>query len=168
MAKADIKASSKGISTSADRESGSEPKWERSTRKRLSAERSLRTSPGARAMVSHFLNPSGKMGGSGEHYAGWIRDMGDQKQRLFKEKTPGRELLRCCTTLEPLRPGVLTPQFPGRSRPTRDLTTADNSRNVACGGTMFAEFANAQLTLHRIADHQTAVNQLAASPAGHP
>src|SRR5829696_4769968 len=93
MAKADIKASSKGISTSADRGSGSEPKWERSTRKRLSAERSLRTSPGARAMVSHLLNPSGKMGSSGEHYAGWIREMGDQKQRLFKGKTPDRELL---------------------------------------------------------------------------
>src|SRR4051794_37865454 len=94
MAKADIKASSKGISTSADRGSGSEPKWERSPRKRLSAERSLRTSPGARAMVSHFLDPSGKMGSSGEHYAGWIREMGAQKQRLFKGKTPGRELLR--------------------------------------------------------------------------
>src|SRR3954470_14060553 len=93
MAKADIKASSKGISTSADRGSGSDPKWERSMRKRLSAERSLRISPGARAMVSHFLDPSGKMGSSGEHYAGWIREMGDQKQRLFKGKTPGRELL---------------------------------------------------------------------------
>src|SRR5215210_7098266 len=95
MAKADIKASSKGISTSADRGSGSDPKWERSTPKRLSAERSLRTSPGARAMVSHFLDPSGKIGSSGEHYAGWIREMGDQKQRLFKGKTPGRELLAC-------------------------------------------------------------------------
>src|SRR3954452_7119158 len=93
MAKADIKASSKGISTSADRGSGSEPKWERSTRKRLAAERSLRTSPGARVMVSHLLDPSGKMGRSGEHHAGWIREMGDQKQRLFKGKTPGRELL---------------------------------------------------------------------------
>src|SRR3954451_21759258 len=93
MAKADIKASSKGISTSADRGSGSDPKWERSTRKRLSAERSLRTSPGARAMVSHFLDPSGKMGSSGGHYAGCIREMGDQKQRLVKGKAPGRELL---------------------------------------------------------------------------
>jgi hypothetical protein len=44
-------------------------------------------------MVSHLLDPSGKMGRSGEHYAGWIREMGDQKQRLFKGKTPGRELL---------------------------------------------------------------------------
>src|SRR3954449_12281754 len=93
MAKADIKASSKGISTSADRGSGSEPKWERSSRKRLSAERSLRTSPGARAMVSHFLDPGGKIGGSGEHNARGIREMGDEKQRLFQGKTLGRELL---------------------------------------------------------------------------
>src|SRR3954454_22458997 len=93
MAKADIKASSKGISTSADRGSGSEPKWERSTRKRLSAERSLRTSPGARAMVSHSLDPSVKLGDSGAYYEGRIREMGDQKQRRFRGKTPGRELL---------------------------------------------------------------------------
>src|SRR3954454_11077264 len=93
MAKADIRASSKGISTSADRESGSAANWERRTRKRLSAERSLRTAPGARAMVSHRLDPGGKMGSSGEHYARWIREMGNPKQRLFKGKTPGRELL---------------------------------------------------------------------------
>src|SRR3954447_20644013 len=93
IAKADIKASSKGISTSPDRGSASEPKWERSTRKRASAERSLRTSPGARAMVSHSLDPSGKMGSSGEYSAGWIREMEDQKQRLFKGITPDRELL---------------------------------------------------------------------------
>src|SRR3954454_5065119 len=93
MAKADIRASSKGISTSADRESGSAANWERRTRKRLSAERSLRTAPGARAMVSHRLDPGGKMGSSGEHYARWIREMGNPKQRFFKGKTPGRELL---------------------------------------------------------------------------
>src|SRR4051794_29922593 len=93
MAKADIKASSRGMSTSADRGSGSEANWERSTRKRLSAESSLRTSPGARAMVSHRLDPSGKMGSPGEHDAPGIREMGNPKQRLFKGKTPGRELL---------------------------------------------------------------------------
>src|SRR5258705_2597519 len=93
IAKADIKASSKGISTSPDRGSGSEPKWERSNRKRVSAERSLRTSPGARAMASHSIDPSGKIGSSDGYCAGWIREMGDQKERLFKGKTPGRELL---------------------------------------------------------------------------
>src|SRR3954466_14641993 len=93
MAKADIKASSRGISTSADRGSGSAANWERRTRKRLSAESSLRTSPGARAMVSHRLDPGGKMGSSGEHYAPGIREMGNPKPRLFKGTTPGRELL---------------------------------------------------------------------------
>src|SRR3954447_789361 len=79
IAKADIRASSKGISTSPDRRSGSEPKWERSTRKRVSAERSLRASPGARAMAGPSVDPSGKMGSSGGYYEGWIREMGDQK-----------------------------------------------------------------------------------------
>src|SRR4051812_26327544 len=116
MAKADIKASPKEISTSADRESGSEPKWERSPRKRLSAERSLRTSPGARAMVSHSLDPGGKMGGPGEHYAGAIREMGDQKQPLFKGKTPGRELLTSRRILRIPAQGlvfVMPPPAPG-------------------------------------------------------
>src|SRR5215210_7008014 len=44
-------------------------------------------------MVSHSLDPSGKLGSSGTHYEGRLREMGDQKQRLFKGKTPGRELL---------------------------------------------------------------------------
>jgi hypothetical protein len=44
-------------------------------------------------MVSHSLDPSGKLGSSGAYYEGRIREMGDQKQRRFKGKTPGRELL---------------------------------------------------------------------------
>src|SRR4051812_29195792 len=126
MAKADIKASSKGISTSADRGSGSDPKWERSTRKRLSAARSLRTSPGARAMVSHFLDPSGKMGSSGEHYAGWIREMGDQKQRLFKGKTPGRELLSRQLNLSRKKYRILQ----ARLSQTRDSTNSMGLRRT--------------------------------------
>src|SRR5271157_1385259 len=42
---ADIRASSKGISTSPDRGSGTEPKWERRERNRASAERAFRASP---------------------------------------------------------------------------------------------------------------------------
>src|SRR3954465_14085550 len=93
MAKADIKASTKGISTSAERGSGSAANWERRTRKRLSAESSLRTSPGARAMVSPLLDPGDKMGSSSEHDAREIREMENQKRCLFRGKTPGRELL---------------------------------------------------------------------------
>jgi predicted nuclease of restriction endonuclease-like (RecB) superfamily len=44
-------------------------------------------------MASHSIDPGGKMGSSGGYYVGWIREMGDQKQQLFKEKTQGRELL---------------------------------------------------------------------------
>ncbi len=75
---------------------------------------------------------------------------------------------QCCDSLEPLRPGVLTPQVPGCSKATPDYTKAGNSRNVACGGTMVAEFTDAQLTLHRIAEHQAAVDRLAAADGGHP
>jgi beta-lactamase superfamily II metal-dependent hydrolase len=75
---------------------------------------------------------------------------------------------QCCDDLEPLRPGVLAPLLPGRSMPTLDLTGANHSRNVGCGGTMVAEFVNSQLTLHRVTDHQDAVNRMAASVGGHP
>ena len=75
---------------------------------------------------------------------------------------------RCCDNLEPLRPGVLTPQLPGRSKSTRDLTGAANSRNVACTGTIVAEFAQSELKIHRIAEHQAAVDRLATTAGGHP
>jgi hypothetical protein len=74
---------------------------------------------------------------------------------------------RCCDDLEALRPGVLTPQLPGRSKSTLDRTKSGNSRNVACGGTSVAEFVNSRLTLHRLNDHQAAVDRLAAT-GGHP
>ena len=35
-------------------------------------------------------------------------------------------------------------------------------------GTIVAEFANAQLTIHRINDHQAAVDRLAGTAGGHP
>lgn len=75
---------------------------------------------------------------------------------------------RCCDTLESLRPGILPPILPGRSKPTADLTRAGNSRNVACAGTMVAEIVGDRFDLHRFADHQIAVDRLAAGAAGHP
>src|SRR5713101_5054150 len=81
IAKADIRASSKGISTSPERGSAREPKWERSARKRASAERSFRASPGAIAIASHSIGPSGKMGNWGKHYAQGVCEMGDQNRR---------------------------------------------------------------------------------------
>lgn len=75
---------------------------------------------------------------------------------------------RCCDALEPLRPGILPPQVPGRSRPLRDHTTSGNSRNVACGGTMVAEFNNSQIELRRIVEHQAGVDRLSGMVGGHP
>jgi beta-lactamase superfamily II metal-dependent hydrolase len=75
---------------------------------------------------------------------------------------------RCSDELESIRPGVLPPQLPECSRSTTDLTGAGNSRNVACGGTMFATFANSQLTLNRVGEHQRAVDRLACTVGAHP
>ncbi len=75
---------------------------------------------------------------------------------------------RCFDKLEQIRPGVLPPIVPGVSKPTSDLTGAGNSRNVACGGTMVAEFENSILNLHRLREHQTAIDRLATIPGGHP
>jgi Metallo-beta-lactamase superfamily len=75
---------------------------------------------------------------------------------------------RCCDSLETLRPGVLLPILPGRSRQTTNRTTSGRSRNLACAGTMVAEITNSRLTVHRIAEHRAAVDRLAASAGGHP
>src|SRR5271166_6046747 len=93
IANADIRASSRGISTSPDRGSGREPKRERIRPKRESAERFLRASPRARAMGGHSVSPSVKTGSSGKHYARRHCEMGDENKRLFKGKTHGREFL---------------------------------------------------------------------------
>src|SRR5271157_6035214 len=91
--KADIRASAKGISTSPDRGSGREAKRERRDPKRASAERSFRASPGASAMASHSIGPSGKIGNSGKHYAQEVCEMRDQNKRVFRAKIASRELL---------------------------------------------------------------------------
>ena len=92
--KADIRASPSGISTSPDRGSEREPKWERRDRKRASAERSFRASPRVRAIANHSISSGGKIGSSGKHCVKWIHDVEDENRRLFQGKTPGRELLR--------------------------------------------------------------------------
>src|SRR5436305_2094056 len=81
MAKADIRASPKGISTSPARGSGREAKRDRSSWKRESAERSLRAVLRSRAMASHSLGPDDKIGGSGGYYARWVYERGDENQR---------------------------------------------------------------------------------------
>jgi Metallo-beta-lactamase superfamily len=75
---------------------------------------------------------------------------------------------KCCDDLETLRPGVLTPTLPGFSKQTTDLTGSNNSRNVACGGTMVAEWSNSQLAIRRLPEHQSAVNRLVGTAGCHP
>src|SRR5512135_3456457 len=95
MAKADIRASPRENSTWSNRgrASGRASNRERSSRKRASAERSLRTFPRASAMAGNSGGLDGRMGNSGKQRVHGIYEMGIEKQRSVKEKTPGRELL---------------------------------------------------------------------------
>ncbi|MGD9855580.1 MAG: ComEC/Rec2 family competence protein [Planctomycetaceae bacterium] len=63
--------------------------------------------------------------------------------------------------LEFLRPGVLQPQlFLGRSSPTKDLTDAGHSRNVACAGTVKIDVTGAGFVIDRLSEHQRAIDEL--------
>ena len=84
--KADIKASPSGISTSPDRGSEREPKWEQRDRKRALAERSFRASPRMRAIANHSISSGGKIGSSGKHCVKWIHDVEDKTGDFSKEK----------------------------------------------------------------------------------
>lgn len=76
---------------------------------------------------------------------------------------------KCCDNLESLRPGVLQPiTVPGRSSPTKDLTSGKNSRNVACAGSVRATISTDSLAIDRLAEHQQSVNCLKAAAGGHP
>ena len=75
---------------------------------------------------------------------------------------------QCCNNLEDLRPGVLLPILPGRSSKAKDCTSTGRSRNVACAGTVLAELSGSVLKLHRLDEHNQAVNQLASATSGHP
>jgi len=78
---------------------------------------------------------------------------------------------RCCSAsvLETLRPGVITPSVPGASSAKEQKTSsARRSKNVACAGSILAEIGPDHLRLHRLGDHQGAVDDLASRPDGHP
>src|SRR5258706_837676 len=67
MAKADIRASARGISTSAERGSAKHLKRERTSRRRESAERCLRAFLAERLMVRDSVQLNGKMGDLGRY-----------------------------------------------------------------------------------------------------
>src|SRR6266404_4238804 len=78
IAKADIRTSSKGISTSPDRGSGTELKRERRSLKRVSAERSLRTFLAAADMIGNSVCLRVKRGKPGNHSANWLYETEDE------------------------------------------------------------------------------------------
>src|ERR1700747_1923416 len=80
MAKADIRASAKGMSTSPERVSGTSRKPQRTSRKRASAERSLRAFLVERPMVGNSFCTQVKMGKPGKHFVGWIYEREGQNQ----------------------------------------------------------------------------------------
>lgn len=63
--------------------------------------------------------------------------------------------------LEFLRPGVLKPQsLLGRSSATQDLTASNNSRNVACAGSVKVSIGKSGIVVDRLNDHKKAVDDL--------
>src|SRR4029079_4476787 len=94
MAKADIRASPRVISTSPARTSGRDANWPPSMLKSASAESSFRASPRASAMGSQSVGLGGNLGSSEDHDARGICEMGDQDRPIFQARTAGRESLR--------------------------------------------------------------------------
>src|ERR1700730_933138 len=81
MAKADMRASAKGTATSPERVSATASKPARTSRKRASAERSLRAFLAERPMVGNSCCPQGKMGKSGKHFVSRLYEREGQNQR---------------------------------------------------------------------------------------
>lgn len=76
---------------------------------------------------------------------------------------------QCCDNLESLHPGVLQPLIHfSRSSPTRDVSSRENSRNVACAGSVRAIVSDEEIVVDFLDEHQIAVDRLAKSKQGHP
>ncbi len=76
---------------------------------------------------------------------------------------------RCHNDLESLRPGVLSPlKHPGHSQPTRVLTSKNESRDVACAGTVLVQIGPDVVSVERFSEFRSAVDAKLSPPAGHP
>jgi competence protein ComEC len=76
---------------------------------------------------------------------------------------------KCSDDLESLRPGVLQPiSVLGRSSPRQDMTARNNSRNVACAGSVRAIVTADAIIVDRLDEHQQAVDRLGSAAQGHP
>lgn len=67
---------------------------------------------------------------------------------------------QCCADPETHRAGVLPIIIPGRSTLRATKTTAGNSKDVACAGTVVADITPKSFALRRLAKHQAAVDAL--------
>src|SRR5208283_99565 len=93
MAKADIKASCRGISGSSERGSGISSQRERMRRKRASAERFLRAFLAEKPMDRNSFCAKVKMGRPEKYFVSWLYEREDQNRQPVPRKTTGRELL---------------------------------------------------------------------------
>lgn len=75
---------------------------------------------------------------------------------------------QCCNDLEAQRGHSLPLLLPSRSVMTRDMSTANRSRNVSCAGTILVEFQEQSVVIQRFNDHQDLVKQLKNHPTGRP
>src|SRR5260370_40311188 len=93
IAKADIRTSSKGISTSPDRRSGTELKREWRSPKRVSAQRSLRTFLAATDMTGNSVCLRVKREKPGNHPANWLYEREGETELQIPRKMSDRALL---------------------------------------------------------------------------
>src|SRR5713226_5695076 len=93
MARADKRASPRGMSGWPERVSGMRRKRSRSSRKRESADRALRAFLAERTMVGNSFCPKVKIGKPGKYSVRWDYERKGQNQSAVIEKTTGRELL---------------------------------------------------------------------------
>lgn len=76
---------------------------------------------------------------------------------------------RCHDDLESLRPGVLSPlKYPGHSQQTKALTSKNESRDVACAGTVLVQIGPDVVNVERSSEFRSAVVAKLPPPAGHP
>src|SRR6266446_2800421 len=93
MAKADIKASPRGIAGSSDRGSGTSSQRARTRRKRASAERCLRAFLAERPMACNSCCPKVKKGKPGKYFVSWLYERQGQNRQPVPKNSTGRELL---------------------------------------------------------------------------
>ena len=75
---------------------------------------------------------------------------------------------RCSDGLERLRPGVLDPgTMPCQSRPTT-TTSAGQSRDVACAGTVVVQIGPDEIRVERQTEHRNAIDSKLTTSADHP